>query len=83
VKFVGFDASPNLVRALDAGDLDGLVVQDPVNMGYLAVKTMVAHIRGQRVERVIDTGALLATRENRNEPAIKERLEPDIAKWLK
>jgi ribose transport system substrate-binding protein len=83
VKFVGFDASPNLVRALDAGDLDGLVVQDPVNMGYLAVKTMVAHIRGQTVERVIDTGAMLATRENRNEPAIKERLEPDLAKWLK
>ncbi len=83
VKFIGFDASPNLVRALDAGDLDGLVVQDPVNMGYLAVKTMVAHIRGQTVERFIDTGAQLATRENRNEPAMKERLEPDLTKWLK
>src|SRR5438034_935830 len=56
VRFVGFDASPNLVGALDAGDLDGLVVQDPVRMGYLGVETMVAHMRGQPVEKVIDTG---------------------------
>jgi len=83
VKFVGFDASPNLVGALDAGDLDGLVVQDPVRMGYLGVKTMVAHIRGEPVEKVIDTGAQLATRENRNQPDVKARLEPDLSKWLK
>src|SRR5947208_11841991 len=83
VRFVGFDASPNLVRALDAGDLDGLVVQDPVRMGYLGVKTMVAHIRGEPVEKVIDTGARLATRENRNQPDMKARLEPDLSKWLK
>ena len=83
VRFVGFDASPNLVGALDAGDLDGLVVQDPVRMGYLGVKTMVAHIRGEPVEKVIDTGAELATRENRNQPGMKARLEPDLSKWLK
>ncbi len=35
VKFVGFDASDNLVKGLRDGALDGLVVQDPVKMGYL------------------------------------------------
>ncbi len=83
VHFVGFDASPNLVKALRDGDLDGLVVQDPVNMGYLGVKTMVAHLRGERVEPVIDTGAVLATHDNMNQPDVKERLEPDLSKWLK
>lgn len=83
VKFVGFDASPNLVKALRDGELDGLIVQDPVNMGYLAVKTLVAHLRGERVEPVIDTGALLATTENMTQPEVKERLEPDLSKWLK
>ena len=83
VRFVGFDASPSLVSALRAGELDGLVVQDPVNMGYLAVKTMVAHIRGQHVDPVVDTGAVLATRDNMTQPDVKERLEPDLSKWLK
>ena len=83
VHLVGFDASPSLVTALGDGDLDGLVVQDPVNMGYLAVKTMVAALRGERVEPVIDTGALLATRDNMKQPDVKDRLEPDLSRWLK
>src|SRR5215813_7661508 len=36
VRFVGFDASDNLVKGLRDGHLDGLVVQDPVHMGYEA-----------------------------------------------
>src|SRR4029078_11690115 len=45
VKFVGFDASPNLVKGLRDGAIDGLVVQDPVKMGYVAVKTRVEHLQ--------------------------------------
>ena len=41
VRFIGFDASENLVKGLADGHIEALVVQDPVNMGYLAVKTMV------------------------------------------
>ena len=37
VKFVGFDARPKLVDALTAGEINALVVQDPMNMGYLGV----------------------------------------------
>ena len=59
MKFVGFDASEKLVGALKDGDIDGLVVQNPFNMGYLAVKTMADHLRGKKVEKRIDTGARL------------------------
>lgn len=69
-KFVGFDFNPRMVDSLQKGKLDALVVQDPRNMGYLAVKTLVEHLRGGQVERVIDTGIALATRE---------RLESDQA----
>ncbi len=61
VRFVGFDASDNLVKGLSDGHIDGLVVQDPVKMGYLGVKTLVAHIKGQPVEKRIDTGVQLVT----------------------
>jgi len=78
VKFVGFDASPNLVKGLRDGGIDGLVVQDPVKMGYEAVKTMVAHLKGQPVEKRIDTGVHVATKENMTAPEIKALLEPDL-----
>jgi ribose transport system substrate-binding protein len=80
VKFVGFDASPNLVKGLREGGIDGLVVQDPVRMGYTAVQTMVAHLKGQPVEKWIDTGVHVATRDNMATPEIKALLEPDLSK---
>jgi ribose transport system substrate-binding protein len=80
VKFVGFDASPNLVKGLRDGGIDGLVVQDPVHMGYVAVKTMVAHLKGQPVEKWIDTGVHVATKDNMDTPEIKSLLEPDLKK---
>jgi ribose transport system substrate-binding protein len=80
VKFVGFDASPNLVKGLRDGGIDGLVVQDPVTMGYTAVKTMVAHLKGQPVEKWIDTGVHVATKENLSTPEIKALVEPDLSK---
>jgi ribose transport system substrate-binding protein len=83
VRFIGFDASDTLVKGLRDGDIHGLVVQDPVNMGYLAVKTLVSHIRGQQVQRRIDTGVRLVTAEMMDQPDVKELLQPDLSKWLK
>jgi ribose transport system substrate-binding protein len=82
VKFIGFDSSEKLVSALKDGDIDGLVVQNPFNMGYLAVKTMVEHLKGTKVEKRIDTGAQLVTKENLDDPKVKEVMQPDLKKWL-
>jgi ribose transport system substrate-binding protein len=75
VKFVGFDASPPLVAALKKGEIDALVVQDPQKMGYKAVEALVHHLRGQKVESTIDTGAVLVTQENMDKPEVKKLLE--------
>lgn len=82
IKLVGFDSSAKLVQGLESGHVDGLVMQNPLNMGYLAVKTMIAHLRGEKVEARIDTGARLVTKANMGEPEIKELLTPDLKKWL-
>ncbi|NMC81841.1 MAG: ABC transporter substrate-binding protein [Armatimonadetes bacterium] len=76
VRFVGFDSSPKLVDALKAGEIHGLVLQNPYKMGYTGVKTVVAHLRGEKVQKRIDTGASLATKANMDTPEIKELLEP-------
>ncbi len=83
VKFVGFDSSAKLVDALAKGHMDATVVQDPIAMGYIGVKTMAEHLQGKKVSAKIDTGATLITRENMNEPRSKELLNPDFKKWLK
>ncbi len=82
IHMVGFDASDKLVQALKDGTVDALVLQNPFNIGYLAVKTMAQHLRGQPVEKRIDTGARLATRENLDSPEIAELLKPDLKPWL-
>jgi len=64
VKFIGFDFTPKLVKSLQEDQIDALVVQNPRKMGYLAVKTLVARLRGEEVEALIDTGVELATKQS-------------------
>ena len=74
VQFVGFDASEKLLDGLKAGKINALVVQNPHRMGYLGVKTIVAHIRGESVEKRVDTGATLVTMGNFETPEIQQLL---------
>jgi ribose transport system substrate-binding protein len=80
VRFVGFDASETLVQGLREGQIDGLVVQDPVKMGYLGVATLVQHLRGEAVEPRIDTGVRLVRRDEMDQPEVRELLNPDLAR---
>lgn len=82
VIFVGFDSSAKLVEALQKGQIQGLVLQNPLRMGYLSVKTMVEHLQGKEVTKRIDTGATLATTENMAQDEIEQLLEPDLSQWL-
>ncbi|MBN1490127.1 MAG: substrate-binding domain-containing protein [Phycisphaerae bacterium] len=83
VKLVTFDPSEKLIEAMAAGEVHGIVLQDPLTMGYLAVKTLVSHIRGESVADRIDTGSEVATPDNMTEPRIAELLRPPIDKYLK
>ncbi len=76
IRFVGFDASPKLVEGLKNRQIDGLILQDPHNMGYLGVKTLVDHLKGKKVEKRIDTGAVLVTGENMAAPDVAKLLAP-------
>jgi ribose transport system substrate-binding protein len=82
VKLIGFDSSEKLVAALKDGDIEGLVVQNPFNMGYLAVKTMTENLRGKPVEKRIDTGARYVDKSGLDDPTVKELMQPDLKKWL-
>jgi ABC-type sugar transport system substrate-binding protein len=76
VKCVVFDPGSGLIDGMVQGKVDGIVLQDPVKMGYEGVKTMVAHLDGTAVEKRIVTGEHVATPENMKDAEIKPLLEP-------
>ena len=82
IRFVGFDASALLVNAMRQKQLDGVAVQNPMKMGYLGVKMMLAHLRHQPVEKRVDTGVTMVTPDNLDLPETKAIVDPPIAKYL-
>ncbi len=83
VRFVGFDANEQLVGALRRGDIQGLVVQDPLKMGYLGVMSAVARLRHEPLAASIDTGVALVTRENLDDAAISALIHPPLSEYLR
>ena len=79
ICFIGFDSSNKLIEALRKGEIHGLVIQNPFAMGYMGVKVAIAYLRGERVEKRIDTGVILASPENMDDPEVKKLLKPDLS----
>ena len=79
VKFIGFDANPTLIEALRQGKLQGLVLQNPYQMGDLGVRTMVVHLDKGEVKEWIGTGEKMATPENLANSSIDKLLHPPKA----
>lgn len=80
ITFVGFDYSSAFIEPLRKGEIKGFVVQHPVNMGYLSVKTMVEHLQGKAVPKTVDTGVLMVTLDNLQDPNIQAVINPPEAR---
>ena len=82
VHLVGFDISDKLLKAVQAGEIDALVLQNPFKMGELTVHALVDHLRGKAVAKRTDTGAQILDRNNLQQPEIQALVKPDLARWL-
>jgi ABC-type sugar transport system substrate-binding protein len=84
VRFVGFDPNDRMVQALKENKMDGIVLQDPVKMGDVAVRTMVAFLEAgkdtaaAKIEKRISTGEDIATPQNCETPTMKRLLQPPM-----
>ena len=76
VKVIGFDNAPDEVSALAAGQVSALIVQDPYRIGYLGVQEALDLIQHKTVPHSVDTGEIVATKANMNQPAIHKLLVP-------
>lgn len=80
VFLVGFDHSMDEIKAIDDGILDATVVQKPFNMGYIALQKVKEVLSGAEIERYIDTGSVLITRESMYYPENQKILFPFASK---
>jgi ribose transport system substrate-binding protein len=82
VKFVGFDPNERMVQALREGKMHGIVLQDPVKMGEMAVRTMRQHLDRKAkseeatIEKRISTGEYVATADNMQDERMNQLLNP-------
>ena len=76
-KFIGFDTTDFLLEGLAKQEINGLVVQNPRQMGYLSIKAAAAAVRGAAIrEPVLLTDAVMVTLENYQKPEIQALLVP-------
>jgi ribose transport system substrate-binding protein len=68
---VGFDAHSILLQGIRDGKVAAIVTQDPKKMGYLGVKTMVAYLKGEKIDPKIATATLTVTKDNIDLPSTK------------
>jgi ribose transport system substrate-binding protein len=77
VKIIGFDSSEQEIDFLQRGVITGFVVQNPFQIGYLAVKTLYEHLAGiKKAPPRIDTGVVWVDMKNFDQPDIQKILYP-------
>lgn len=64
VIIVGIDSSMEAVSFMEQGVMQGLVLQKPFKMGYIAVRETVRYLNGNKVLKSIDSGCELVTMDN-------------------
>lgn len=76
IQLIGFDSSITEIEYLENGVLKAIVVQRPFNIGYIGFQTAVDLINGKKVDKSIDTGSTLITKDEMFLPENRELLFP-------
>jgi ribose transport system substrate-binding protein len=77
VKIIGFDGTKDAVDAILAGTMVGSVAQNPFKMGEAGVQAAIKASNGDSVDKRIDTGSTMVTRDNAAD--FKKELEQQLA----
>ncbi|KAB2588751.1 ABC transporter permease/substrate-binding protein [Streptomyces arboris] len=64
VSVVGFDGTPDGLKAVEAGTLYASVAQQPSELGRIAVQNAVKAAKGDKVEKTVKVPVKVVTREN-------------------
>ena len=70
ITIVGFDSGKAQIDAINSGIMAGAITQNPVGMGEELVKAAMKAIKGESLEKTIDTGFYWYDKSNINDPKI-------------
>ncbi len=82
VHFVAFDFTAALESDIRDGVIRATIVQEPFQIGYRAVMTIVAALNGETPDKRIDTDTRVVTAANIDSPEIVALLHPNLAEYL-
>jgi ribose transport system substrate-binding protein len=68
---IGYDSGKQQIDAIRSGKMAGAITQNPIGIGYEAVKAAVMSVKGEKVEKNIDTGFYWYDKTNMDEDKIK------------
>ena len=74
VVLMGFDAGAEQIEALQSGEIDGLVVQNPFGIGYAAVVASARTVLEIGNEAEVNTGYVWVDQENMEEKSVQAML---------
>lgn len=78
IIFVGFDSAPQFIDAMNKGQMQGFVVQNPFAIGELGVRAMIDSLLGKPVDKRVDTGVMIVTPDNINSAEAQKLLNPPV-----
>lgn len=61
---VGFNGSSNALDSIKAGNMTASIAQDPYKIGYLGVEAAVKAMKKEKVDKRIDSGTKVITKDN-------------------
>jgi ABC-type sugar transport system, periplasmic component len=76
ISIVGFDSSEDEIKYINDGVINGTVIQNPYQMGYISVKKALSAIKGENVEKRIDTGVTYVNKSNINTTDVNKLIHP-------
>lgn len=76
IAIVGAGADEDIIQALRKGEIKALVLQNPFEMGYRGVKTAIAVLKGEKVEKQSFTDVILVTAANIDSPEVQRLISP-------
>ncbi|BEP52021.1 substrate-binding domain-containing protein [Variovorax sp. V116] len=76
VKLVNFDTDPTAYQMVRDGKIAGTIVQDPYQMGYVGMNSMLTHLTGGKTKKNIELAPKLMTPKNfaefSNDPQVQK-----------
>lgn len=70
IVIIGYDSGKQQKAAIKSGEMAGAITQNPVGIGYKTVEAAVKALKGEKLDKIIDTGFYFYDKSNIDDPKV-------------